>query len=290
MASNCEFNNFNQMTVTQIKSFLIQHGVSVNGYHKPALVEIAFAIQKMGLPCIQDMHGSTSGGENEEQSFIHEMQIGDPFKMNNFVNNFIDSPLFGLYDIFNYLIYHSTAYDKQGLAAYKSFEDYRLFEDGYVESLPTRTLSNARLHVYVGKVRPAMKTKTDEGKECYDLWFIVEGKGANRGSVLKAKCMCKGGRDSGCKHLGAAMYLLEELLNTRGNTSATSGPCLWTKKAQSSTKPCDMGELVIEKCKLPSYKKEKRDHTYCQNIDVVLEQPMTEINRPRRSSGSSLER
>ena len=50
-----------------------------------------------------------SGGENEEQLFIHEMQNGDPFKMNNFVNNFIDSPPFGLYDIFNYLIYHSTS-------------------------------------------------------------------------------------------------------------------------------------------------------------------------------------
>ena len=58
--------------------------------------------------------------------------------MEKFVNNFIDSPPFGLYDIFNYLIYHSTAYDKQGLAAYKSFEDYRLFEDGYVESLLTK--------------------------------------------------------------------------------------------------------------------------------------------------------
>ena len=39
------------------------------------------------------------------------------------VNNFIDLPPFGLYDIFNFLICHSTAYNKQGLAAYKSFND-----------------------------------------------------------------------------------------------------------------------------------------------------------------------
>jgi hypothetical protein len=32
---------------------------------------------------------------------------------------------FGLYDIFNYLIYSSAEYDKKGLAAYKSFHDYR---------------------------------------------------------------------------------------------------------------------------------------------------------------------
>ena len=90
MASNCESNDFNQMTVTQIKSFLIQRGVSVNGYNKPALVEIAFAVQKMGLPFIQEMHTSTSGVQNEEQLFIYEMQIGDPFKMDNFVNKVID--------------------------------------------------------------------------------------------------------------------------------------------------------------------------------------------------------
>ena len=198
------------------------------------------------------------------------MQIGDPFKMTDLVNNFIDSPPFGLYDIFNFLICHSTAYDKQGLAAYKSFDDYRLFEGGYVESLLTKTLTNERLHVYVGKVRPAMKTTTDDGKKCYDhdLWFILEGKGTSRGSVLRAKCMCKGGRDGGCKHIGATMYSLEELLNTRGENSVTSGPCLWQKKPQSSTECSKVADLVIEKSKLPSHKLRKRDRTYVQHIDL----------------------
>ena len=42
-------------------------------------------------------------------------------------------------------------------------------------------------------MKPFMKLKTDEGKDHYDLWFILEGKGANRGSVLQALCKCKGG-------------------------------------------------------------------------------------------------
>ncbi len=100
----------------------------------------------------------------KKELFIDDMQISDPFKMNNLVNNFIDSPPFGLYDTFNFLICHSTSYDKQGIAAYKSFDDYRLFEGGYVESLLTKTLTNKRLHVYVAKVRPAMKTKLMMGR------------------------------------------------------------------------------------------------------------------------------
>ena len=164
------------------------------------------------------------------------------------------------HNIFNYLICHSTTYDKQGLAAYKSFDDYRLFEGGHVESLPTKTLSNERLHVYLAKVKPAMKTTSDDGESCYDLWFILEGKGANKGSVLRAKCTCKGGRDGGGKHIGAAMYSLEELLNTRGQSSTTSGPCRWTKKPHSKSEPCNVAELVIKKCKFPS--EGERDHRY----------------------------
>ena len=66
-----------------------------------------------------------------------------------------------------------------------------LFDDGYVESLSTVTLKECGVHVYVGKVNPTMRTKTDDGKEYYDLWFILEGKGPNRGSVLEAFCKCK---------------------------------------------------------------------------------------------------
>ena len=172
------------------------------------------------------------------------------------MNNFTSSSPFGLHDIFNHLIYHSTDYDKQGLAAYKSFDDYRLFNDGYVESSLTAELNQEGVHVYVAKVRPFMKIKTDEGKEYYDLWFILEGRGANRGSVLQAKCKCKGGQDGGWKDIAAATYALEDLLNTRGNDSVTSGPCIWVKRQKANTQACEVKNLLIEKGKNPPTKKE----------------------------------
>lgn len=135
------------------------------------------------------------------------MEIEDPFKLKA-VNNFIDSPPFRLYDIFSNLTYNSTSYDIQGLAAYKSFDNYKLFEDGYVESLLTKTLKNGCLHIYLGRERPAMKTKADDGKDYYDLYFILEGKGANRGSVLKAKCLCPPSRLPLHKYLAFKTLLL----------------------------------------------------------------------------------
>ena len=38
---------------------------------------------------------------------------------------------------------------------------------------------------------PFVKIKTDGGKEYYDLWFTLEGRSANRGSVLQARWSVK---------------------------------------------------------------------------------------------------
>lgn len=52
----------------------------------------------------------------------------------------------------------------------------------------------------------------------YIFYFILGGKlKVNRGSTFKVKCVCKSGRDGGCKHIAAAMYSLEEILNTCDN-------------------------------------------------------------------------
>ena len=126
---------------------------------------------------------------------------------------------------------------------------FRLFNDGYVESLLTAQLKQEGVHVYVGKGKPFMKLKTDEGKEYYDLWFILKGRGANRGSVLQARCKCNGGRDGGCKHIAAAMYTLEDLLNTRGEDTVTSGPCVSVRTPRANTQACEVKDLVIEKGK-----------------------------------------
>ena len=189
------------------------------------------------------------------------------------MNNFNSSLPFGLFDIFNHLIYHSPDYDKQGLAAYKSFDDSGLFNDGYVESLLTTQLKQEEVHVYVAKVKPFMKLKTDDGKDYYDLWFILEGRGANCGSVLQARYKCKSGRDGGCKHIAAAFYTLEDLLNTRGKDNVRSGPCVWVRRPGPNMQMCEVKDLVIEKGKKPSHKKRKCKQVSSQNIETDVRAP-----------------
>ena len=108
---------------------------------------------------------------------------------------------------------HSSEYDKQGLGTCKSYKEYSLFEEGYVESLKACYPKEAGIHVYIGQVKLAMKDKTKD-EIFYNLWFILGGKGVDCGSVIDTYCLWLGGHDGGCKHIAAALYSLQELLNS----------------------------------------------------------------------------
>ena len=83
-------------------------------------------VEKMLLQ--EDPNSGKDDVTASDELIIHDMLITNPFFLKA-VNNFNAS-----HDIFNYLIYHCTDHDKQVLAAYKSFEDYRLIDDGQEES------------------------------------------------------------------------------------------------------------------------------------------------------------
>ena len=129
MADASASKRLKDMTLAELKVYLRDQGVTLNGYLKPALVEVTGSVEKMILSIDPYFQNENKSGN---KLIIHDMEM-QPLSY-TVVNNFIDSPSFGLYDIFNFLIYHSTDYDKQGLVAYKSFDDYCLFRDGYVES------------------------------------------------------------------------------------------------------------------------------------------------------------
>ena len=117
-------------------------GVTVNGYLQPVLLEIAQVVEKTTLP-IDPNHEYGNADNSKEKYIIHDMVIKHrlSYRVSHaVVNDFTDSPPFSLYDIFNYLIYNIADCDQQELAAYKSFEECRLCDKAYVDSLLTTTL------------------------------------------------------------------------------------------------------------------------------------------------------
>ena len=56
----------------------------------------------------------------------------------------------------------------KNIASYKEFEEYALFEDGYVEDLKVQELNSN--FAFAGKIRPTMITKTNNDGILYKLW------------------------------------------------------------------------------------------------------------------------
>ena len=207
--------DFNSMNIEQLKTYLQERGVPASSYNKVQLIILAKAVFEMDLPVDLNFESDDLTPHLERRTTLpNGTKVLDPFKMTELTNDLSFLPPFGLLDIFNHLIMSRVDCDKEGLSSWRSFEEYSLFLDGYVRSIKQKTIDDAveTFHVIVA----AQKDKTPEGNRCYKLWFILD----KRGSVYSAFCQCKDGADQGCRHLGAAMFSLEDFLS--GNRLAVT--------------------------------------------------------------------
>ena len=69
------------------------------------------------------------------------------------------------------------------------------------------------------------------------------------------------------------MYALEDMLNTRGEDSVTSVPCVWVRRPRANTQACEVKDLVIKKGKKSSHKKRKPKQVYSQNKETDVHAP-----------------
>ena len=69
------------------------------------------------------------------------------------------------------------------------------------------------------------------------------------------------------------MYTLDDLLNTCGKDSVTSGPCVWVRRPRANTQACEVKDLVIEKGKKLSHEKRKCKQLYSLNIETDVRAP-----------------
>ena len=75
------------------------------------------------------------------------------------------------------------------------------------------------------------------------------------------------------------MYALEDLLNTRGEDSVTSGPRVRVRRPRVNTQGCEVKDLAIEKGKKPSHKKRKRKQVYPPNIETKIHQTRVQVKK-----------
>ena len=69
--------DFKAMNVAELKKYLQERGVSVSGYLKGSLVEIASAVERMLLPV--DPNFEKDQTSDADKLIIHDIVIPDPF-------------------------------------------------------------------------------------------------------------------------------------------------------------------------------------------------------------------
>ena len=267
--------DFRQMNVYNLRSFLISRGITVSNLNKDDLVKLAEAAATMGLPTNVEYHDDDF--DLTERLTIKGIKLPNPFSIprHEFSNIMQTVPPFGIEDIFNFLIFKSSDYDRQKVASYKAFEEYGLFEDGFVEDLRVKELLGH--FIFIGQVKPTMKPKTKEGENFYKLWFFIDGdrdktvKEGNccwkptAGSIFSAYCQCPGGQDGACKHIAATLYSLHDCLHPL--VGPTDKLCYWRKKDTRNTDPSPISEVVVKKSTnlLKSHGFKKRERIGEQN-------------------------
>ncbi|ESP03284.1 hypothetical protein LOTGIDRAFT_171630 [Lottia gigantea] len=186
-----QIHRFYNFRIPELQKYLRDRGVTVTGYNKEVLREIAIAVDKLRLPVDPDFSRESVEVCIEKKLLKAGLTGVNPFELDGYTKDFSCIPEFGLIDIFNYLIFAKADLDGKKLKSYKSFEDYRLYYDGHVEFLMYNPVSDtSKTCLFKAKVKPTQRDKTYLQKEFYDLWFAVE---KEDGFVITGYCECKGG-------------------------------------------------------------------------------------------------
>lgn len=173
------------LKVTELKEYLRLRGIGVTKMKRPELVRLCTAVDALNLSLDPDM--CTDRATNTVADLLKSNGIDNMSSLQGFTKDLSNIPNVSLYDVFNYLLYKTVNYDRRKLKAYKSCEDYRLYFDGYVESLEITELNS--LFIFLAAVKPTQKDKTYLNTSTYDAWIIMD----NAGDVKAAYCTCIGG-------------------------------------------------------------------------------------------------
>ena len=69
-------------------------------------------------------------------------------------------------------------------------------------------------------------------------------------------------------YVAAALYSLNDLLNTKGEDSITNKPCQWIRRPKPDTTPCELKDLPVRKRGLKDHeetkRKRSREYTFSQ--------------------------
>ena len=180
------------------------------------LMEIASGVERMVLPV--DSNFEKDQTTDADKLIKQDMSIPNPFSPKT-INNFNLLPPFGLYNILSLRLQQARTRHLQVIGRLSLIRRRLrgIFTNCPVKSRESSCVCSQSMAFHenqTGWKKGALRSLV------HSQWWRYKPRQHSSGMIQ----VCEGSRDGGCKHIVAAMYDLEDLLNSQGKDSVTSAP------------------------------------------------------------------
>ena len=192
------------MKAEELKNYIRLRGLKV-ARKKAVLVTRAFSVFGKNVAVIKNAEEVEAElkQENDDKLKLDKMNISDPFKLDN---RWLDDeegigywPILSTCYIIQFLMVDNDAED---LRDYKGSKAYSYFKQSWPSNISYHSLGSSKNYWLKKDCRPSERLKESPNK----LWVCLS---KNEGKVITAHCTCMAGMNSTCKHVAAALFLVE---------------------------------------------------------------------------------
>ena len=231
MATASPIVDFNSWNVSDLQAFLKERGVTYSKLKKGDLVELCNLARENSLETDPNFFKDSIKDDIKKKLMFDGLVIPDPSSVSNFSNDLSGLQPINNFDIYDYLR-NLDVYPSSQLRDFKNLKGYKLYQEGYVESIliAYNVVGVPGINYVKFRVKPTQR-KEDPISHLpfYNGWILLIPKAP---FIQTAFCACKGGSDGGCRHTLAVLLELVEFAEDYVGRSVTSSACLWKKKVR----------------------------------------------------------
>ena len=138
------------MMKPELRTFLLQRGMTVSDYKVEQLRELAYKAIEMNLPVVKTEDDTISSLQQRTTFTINDSLVSFPFVFDSSLNQWSDNlnrlPSIQCADVFAHLLLNAD-WPRDRLKFYKQERGYHLYTNHHIHSVSTHTLQQD--HIYV---------------------------------------------------------------------------------------------------------------------------------------------